>query len=56
MKVLVATLWETGMRAGELLNLRIKHIEPGEKYARIVVNGKTGIRRVIVLFAWPYII
>jgi integrase/ribosomal protein L40E len=56
MKAIVATLWETGMRAGELLNLRIRHIEPEEKYARLIVDGKTGMRRVIALFAWPYLI
>ena len=56
MKALIAVLWETGMRVGELLNLRIKHVEPEEKYAKIVVNGKTGMRRVIILFAWPYLI
>ena len=56
MKAIVATLWETGMRVGELLNLKIKHIESEEKYAKLIVDGKTGMRRVIVLFAWPYLI
>ena len=56
MKALVATLWETGMRVGELLNLKLRSVEPEEKYARVVVDGKTGMRRVIVLFAWPYLI
>jgi len=55
MKALVAVLWETGFRVGELLNLNIKHVEFDERFARLVVDGKTGMRRVIVLLAWPYL-
>ncbi|MFZ0965405.1 MAG: tyrosine-type recombinase/integrase [Candidatus Bathyarchaeia archaeon] len=55
MKALISMLWETGSRIAELLNLRIESVEPTDKYAAIIVNGKTGMRRVVIIFAWPYL-
>jgi site-specific recombinase XerD len=55
MKAIVAVLWETGFRIGELLNLRIKHIESEDKLAKLIVKGKTGMRRVIMVLSWPYL-
>ena len=56
MKALIAVLWETGARIGELLNLRIGHIQPEERYAKLLFSGKTGMRQVIILFSWPYLL
>ena len=38
--------YESGCRAGELLGLRIKDIEFDQNGAVIMVNGKTGMRRI----------
>jgi site-specific recombinase XerD len=55
MKALVAVLWEGGFRVGELLSLRIKHVELEERLGRLVVDGKTGMRRVVILLSLPYL-
>ena len=54
-KALVALLWEGGFRVGELLSLRIKHVELEERLGRLVVDGKTGMRRVVILLSLPYL-
>ena len=45
-KALIRFLHETGVRAGELLNMRWKDITVHDTYAEVVVDGKTGIRPV----------
>ena len=45
-RALVLTLYETGCRIGELLNMKIKNISFDEYGCRISVTGKTGNRRV----------
>ena len=51
----VATLFYTGVRASELLGMRVKDVEDKGGYAMIRVDGKTGERRVPVLEALPYL-
>jgi len=48
-KALILTLYESGCRIGELLSLRIKHVQFDEYGIILIVNGKTGSRRVRVL-------
>jgi len=48
-KALVLTLYETGARIGEFLNIRIGDIKFDEYGARIVLEGKTGMRVVRVV-------
>lgn len=48
-KALVLTLYETGARIGEFLNMRIGDIKFDEYGAKIVLEGKTGMRWVRVL-------
>lgn len=45
-KAFVKFLHETGLRAGELLNLRVKHIELKKNIGIAHVDGKTGRRTV----------
>lgn len=45
-KALVLLLYESACRAGEIANLRLKDITFDEYGAVIIVNGKTGMRRV----------
>ena len=51
---------DTGARPHELLNLRIKDVEfidtaDGSRYARILVNGKTGQRSLVLIDSIPYV-
>jgi integrase len=52
-KALIASLYESGCRVGEIATLRIGHINFDEYGAHIVVNGKTGSRRIRLVFSAP---
>lgn len=54
-KCIIALLFDSGIRIGELLNLRIKDVEMDQEPAHITVNGKTGMRRIPLSFSQPYI-
>jgi len=54
-KALIATLYETGCRIGELGNLLIKHVEFDNYGAVLMVDGKTGQRRVRIIVSVPYL-
>ena len=54
-KALISTLAESGCRVSEIGNMQIKHIS-FEKYgARLTVNGKTGMRKILVINSAPYL-
>ena len=50
---------DVGARPHELLNLRIKDVEfieaGGSRYAKILVNGKTGQRSLVLIDSIPYV-
>jgi len=48
-RAFVSVLYESGCRIGEMLALRIKHVQFDEYGAKLVVNGKTGARRVRIV-------
>ena len=52
-RALVLSIYETGGRIGELLNLRRKHIQFDQYGAFLIVSGKTGDRRVRIIEASP---
>jgi site-specific recombinase XerD/ribosomal protein L40E len=52
-KALILTLYESGCRIGELLTMRIKNVHFDEYGAVLNVNGKTGQRRVRIIFSAP---
>jgi len=52
-RALISVLYESGCRIGELLTLRIKHIKFNKHGARLIVNGKTGMRRIIIIASSP---
>ena len=54
-KALIAVLYESGCRIGELLEMRIKHVYPDGYGARILLNGKTGPRRIRLVSSVPYL-
>lgn len=54
-KALVALLWDSGCRIGEVLNIKIKNIS-FDKYGGVVtVDGKSGSRRVRLVSSVPYL-
>jgi len=54
-RAFVAMLYETGCRISEILFLKIKHVRFDEYGACLVVDGKTGPRRIRVISAVPYL-
>jgi len=54
-KAIIAVLYDSGIRVGELLSLKTKSVELSGEPAHIVVDGKTGMRRIPILFSAPYL-
>lgn len=54
-KALVAALYESGCRIGEILFLKIKHVTFDDYGGFLMVNGKTGSRRVRIISSIPYL-
>lgn len=55
-KAMISALYESGCRTGELLTLRIKHLQFDEYGCVLIINGKTGMRRVRLIATTPYLI
>lgn len=54
-KALVAVLWETGGRIGEVGNLQLKHVTRVQHGFSLDFTGKTGQRTPLVVSAAPYL-
>jgi len=54
-RAFVSTLYETGCRIGELLLLKIGHVQFDSLGAQLRVNGKTGWRRIRIISSVPYL-
>jgi site-specific recombinase XerD/ribosomal protein L40E len=55
-KAIIALLYDSGIRAGELLSMKRRDIElETEPYQHITVNGKTGMRKIPIRFSVPYL-
>jgi len=52
-KAFILTLYESGCRIGEILTMKIKNVQFDEYGAVLIVNGKTGPRRVRVVASSP---
>jgi len=52
-RAIIMTLWDSAARATEVLNLNIGHVEIDKYGAVIVVEGKTGMRRIRLIEAVP---
>lgn len=52
-KALVAVLYESGCRIAELLSLSIKNVSFDKYGAKLMVDGKTGMRRVRIVSSTP---
>lgn len=53
-KAIIAILFETGMRASELLGMKLDEIEFFEDYCEFVCDGKSGKRPVVLVKSYPY--
>jgi integrase len=54
-KAFISALYETGCRIGEMANLKIKDVHFDGYGAVLIVNGKTGMRRIRAIFSAPYL-
>ncbi len=54
-KAIIAILWEYGLRASELLNMKKSDLKIKENYIEFEVDGKTGKREVILVESKPFI-
>jgi site-specific recombinase XerD len=54
-KAILAMLWDIGARIGEIGSLQIKHVKFDEHGAVILVDGKTGPRRVRAVWSVGYL-
>lgn len=54
-KALIAVLYESGCRIGELLTMRIRSIQPSKSVTFISVFGKTGARRIPLVSSTPHL-
>jgi len=54
-KAFIMTLYESGARIGELGSMRVRDVQFGEGYARLMLRGKTGARQVVVVASVPYL-
>lgn len=54
-KAMVAFLFDSGARVGELMNLRIKDVIFNGEVTHVVLNGKTGMRRIPILNSNVYL-
>ncbi len=54
-RAIIALLFDSGIRVGELLGMRRRDVVIEQDPSIIAVNGKTGIRQVPITFSVPYI-
>lgn len=54
-KALIALLFDSGARIGEIMNLRVKDVDLSTEPAHIRVNGKTGPRQIPIMFSAPFL-
>lgn len=52
-RALISVLWDSGGRVGEILNLNVRDVQLDQYGAVVVVDGKTGMRRLRLINAVP---
>jgi len=55
-KALISVLYDAGLRIGELLSLRIRHVKFDQRGATLIVYGKTGMRRLLIIASAPHLL
>jgi len=54
-KAFISILWETGARIGELIDLTVGSLKDHKRGYQIVVKGKTGARRLLLIESVPHL-
>jgi len=54
-KAMVVTLYESAARIGEFINIDIEHLKFDEKGAVLIIEGKTGQRRLRLIESIPFL-
>jgi len=54
-KALIAMLYESGCRIGELLGLQVRQLQPHRHGLQVTVTGKKGPRRLLLIACAPYL-
>ncbi len=54
-KALLAVHNEAGTRIGEILTMKIKHVQLDQYGANLLVDGKTGSRKIRIVLSVPYL-
>jgi site-specific recombinase XerD len=54
-KAFILVLFESGCRIGEMMGVRLKHVSFDQFGAKLVVQGKTGARRVRIILGCDYL-
>jgi len=54
-KALIFTLYEGGLRCGELIGTKLKHVQFDKYGAQMIVSGKTGARRIRLITSCDYL-
>lgn len=54
-KAFISALAETGARVSEIATMKIKHISFEQYGARLTIDGKTGMRKVLIISCVPYL-
>jgi integrase/recombinase XerD len=54
-KAFISILYESGCRIGEILFIKVKHVQFDQHGATILVSGKTGSRRLRLITSVPYL-
>ncbi|MCK6478695.1 MAG: tyrosine-type recombinase/integrase [Planctomycetes bacterium] len=55
-RAIIALLYESGMRIGELLGMRVGSVRPDPNGAVLTVTGKTGGRRILIVESVPVLL
>jgi integrase/recombinase XerD len=55
-RALIAVLYESGCRIGEILDLRVQDVTPATPGIVLRVDGKTGPRRIRLIASTPYLV
>jgi integrase/recombinase XerD len=54
-RAFISTFYESGCRIGEILTLKLKHVVPANPGIQLIVDGKTGARRIRVIASAVYL-
>ncbi|MFH0955325.1 MAG: site-specific integrase [Candidatus Micrarchaeota archaeon] len=55
-KALISCIWESGARIGEIGGLQLKNVQFDEFGCQVMVDGKTGMRRIRLVSSAPYLL